>query len=54
MTEDEIANSPINDYLGIIDKKETNKMKFSVDGNNGKQIKIKADLEIYPWDMEEN
>ncbi len=54
MTEDEIANSPINDYMGIIDKKETKKMNFSVDGNNGKQIKIKADLELYPWDMEED
>lgn len=54
MTEDEIANSPINDYMGIIDKKETKKMNFSVDGNNGKKIKIKADLELYPWDMEED
>lgn len=54
MTEDEIAASLINDYLGIMDKKENKEMSFSVDGDNGKQIKIKADLEIYPWDMEED
>ncbi|SCY14435.1 hypothetical protein [Butyrivibrio sp. INlla14] len=54
VTEEQLRNSPANEYFGIIDPKEPNVVEFPFRDEDGKQINIQANIDINPWDMEDD
>ena len=51
MDEDELSNSALNEYMGIIEKEDRKIIEFPSGGK--KSTNIKAELNIFPWDMED-
>ncbi len=39
--------------MAITDVKEDKMISFPVDGKDGKQINVKATLNMFPWEMED-
>ncbi len=53
MSQEEIIKSGLDEYMGIIVPKETRSIEFPVQGKNGQELNVKAEIYIHPWDLED-
>ena len=53
MTEDDLARSEANAYMGMIDTEELTPEDMAEDGKNGLSPNGKPRYTVYPWDLEE-
>ena len=53
MTEDDLAGSEANAYMGMIDTEELTPEDMAEDGKNGLSPNGKPRYTVYPWDLEE-
>ena len=52
MTEDELMSSDINKEMGIMAQREPDTIEFSM-GKNGTTVNVRAEIKVFPWDLEE-
>lgn len=52
-TEEQLAQLELNEQLGIVAEKEKKIIEFPFQNRDGKQTRIKAELDIDPWDLED-
>ena len=53
MDEDSLAASELNKQMGILPQKKTNVIEFPLNGRDGKNVTVKAEINIHPWDLED-
>ena len=52
-SEEQLLESEANEMLGIIEPKENKIIEFPFTGKDGKKSNIRAELDIKPWDLED-
>ncbi len=52
MSEDELRDSEINEEMGILTPKHDNVIEFPMKDRDGKEVTVKATVDIKPWDLE--
>ena len=52
-TEEQLLKSDANKSLGIMNPKENNIIEFPFTGKDGKQSNVRAEVDIDPWDLED-